>query len=38
MLLTRAEAHALRADASRTHQELTKHLQAVRDPPPPRSV
>lgn len=32
MLLTRAEAHALRAGASRTHHQLTQHLKVVRDP------
>lgn len=32
MLLTRAEAHALRAGVSRTYHPLTQHLKVVRDP------
>ena len=38
MLLTRAEARALRASASRTHRRLTEHLQVIRDLPPLRRV
>lgn len=35
MVLSRAEAHALRASASQTHLQLARHLQPVRDAPPP---